>query len=92
MGMKFNIRTKLLLAFAVVVVMTAVVGYIGVDSANNINNMLNTLYLNQTQSISYIKEVGIVMQEMRVALTRSVLFDDPAEIQGELDKIVVYEK
>lgn len=35
--MKLNIRNKLLLAFAAVIVLTGVVGYIGYNSANKIN-------------------------------------------------------
>jgi hypothetical protein len=38
--MKFNIQAKLLFAFAVILIMTGIVGYVGYSGTNTINNDL----------------------------------------------------
>ncbi len=57
----FNLRigTKLLAGFSIVCAITAVVGIQGVSDMGRINDMLNSLYENETLGISYIKEANI---------------------------------
>ena len=74
--MKLNIRNKLLLAFAAVVLLTGIVGYIGYDSANKINTMLNTMYDNHLQGLVYLKNSVIDLYGARVALRSSMLTTD----------------
>ena len=85
--MKLNIRVKLLVGFSAVVVLTAIVGFLGYNSANTINNMLNDLYLNQTQSISFIKQAGMDFYGTRVFIRSMILEADPAKIEQQLTKI-----
>ena len=74
--MKLNIRNKLLLAFAAVVILTGIVGYIGYDSANRINTMLNTMYENHLQGLVYVKNAEIDLYDIRVGLRGSMLTND----------------
>ena len=89
--MKLNIRDKLFLAFAAVLVMTGVVGFIGVSSTNTVNTMLNELYLNQTQGISYIKQATIDFYGVRIAIRSAILTSDPTEVDTQAKKITDYD-
>jgi methyl-accepting chemotaxis protein len=74
--MKLNIRNKLLLAFAAIVLMTGVVGYIGYDSAKRINTMTNTMYDNHLQGIVDLKNAVISLYTARTALRSAMLTGD----------------
>jgi methyl-accepting chemotaxis protein len=74
--MKLNIRNKLLIAFAAVVMLTGIVGYIGYDSANRINTMTNTMYDNHLQGIADLKNAVIHLYTARTALRSAMLTDD----------------
>ncbi len=85
--MKLNIRNKLLLAFGVVLIFTAIVGVIGYSTATTLNTMLSSLYNDQTQSISYISQANANFLKMRIAIRQSVLESDPAKIDAQFQKI-----
>ncbi len=57
----YNIKmaTKLTGAFIVVSLLTAVVGYEGLTNMRMINQLLETLYKNETLGIAYIKEANV---------------------------------
>ena len=75
--MKLNIRNKLLLAFAAVVLLTGVVGYIGYDAAYRIKTMTDTMYDNHLQGIIELKNAVINLYTARTALRSSMLTNDP---------------
>jgi methyl-accepting chemotaxis protein len=85
--MKLNIRNKLLLAFAVVLIFTAIVGVIGYSTATTLNTMLGTLYNKQTQSISNIGDAKANFLSMRIAIRQAVLESDPTKIEAQFTKI-----
>ena len=60
--MKLNIRNKLLLSFAAVLVLTGIVGLFGILSANSIKGDTDSLYQNDLQEIILSKDLeeGIV--------------------------------
>jgi methyl-accepting chemotaxis protein len=85
--MKLNILNKLILAFGVVLLLTAIVGWTGYSSAQSINSMLNALYNDQTQPISSIKQANIDFLSMRVAIRQSLLEKDPSKADLQLQKV-----
>ena len=54
-----KVGTKLISAFIVVSLITAVVGYIGIRNMGTINDMADDMYLKELLGISYIKEANI---------------------------------
>ncbi len=84
--MKLNIRNKLLLAFSAVVLLTAIVGYIGYDSANKINTMANTMYENHLQGMVDLKNSVIDLYTARVAL-RSAMLTTDSQLTNEQVKL-----
>ena len=83
--MKLNIRNKLLLAFAAIIVLTGIVGYIGYDSANKINTMLNTMYENQLHGLMDVKNAQVEVYRLRVAVRDAVLSNDRQDIQTQVE-------
>jgi len=81
---KLNIRAKVLMAFAIVVALTAVVGVAGYTAASNLNHNLDTVYQNQLQSISDIKQVSSDLYAMRTAVRQSILAQTPADKQAQV--------
>lgn len=75
--MKLNIRNKLLMAFAVVVIFTGIVGVVGYDSANKINSMLETMYSNHLQGLVHVEDSLVNLYVMRSAIRSSFLSTDP---------------
>src|SRR5690242_20382364 len=94
--MKLNIRNKLLLAFAAVVLLTGVIGYIGYDSANRINTMSTTMYDNQLQAIIHVKNADIALHKIKVAVRSSMLTVDlqltQEQVQATEDNEASFEK
>ncbi|MGE5499619.1 MAG: MCP four helix bundle domain-containing protein, partial [Syntrophothermus sp.] len=54
-----KIGNKLIISFCIISAFTVIVGIQGLSNMSDINNMLNSLYLNETMGISYIKEANI---------------------------------
>ena len=54
-----KIGTKLVAAFVVVGIITAIVGYMGITNMSKIDDMANQMYQKDTLGISYIKEANI---------------------------------
>ncbi|NOH01716.1 MAG: HAMP domain-containing protein [Chloroflexi bacterium] len=82
--MKLNIRNKLLLAFAAVLALTAIVGAVGVNAANTINNMLNSMYLNNLEPI---RQVAVANQYL-IYFDRDVLAHVIASDKPTMDALV----
>jgi methyl-accepting chemotaxis protein len=85
--MKLNIRAKLFIGFAVVLVLTAVVGVVGFTAANNLNNSLDAIYLNQLQGTAQIKEVKADLNGIRAAVRQAVLAQTPADKQTQVNQV-----
>lgn len=54
-----KIASKLILAFSLSAVVITFIGLEGLSNTSKINKMLNSLYVNETMGISYIKEANI---------------------------------
>ena len=54
-----KIGTKLIAAFMVVSAITAFIGFMGISGMGKINDLLDDLYQNETEGISYIKQANI---------------------------------
>ncbi len=54
-----KISIKLIAAFITLSAITAFIGFQGLNNMGVINDMLNSLYTNETVGISYIKEANI---------------------------------
>ena len=52
--MKLNIRNKLLMAFAVILALTAVVGYIGFAETNSMNTLISNMFQNNLVPIKLV--------------------------------------
>jgi methyl-accepting chemotaxis protein len=78
--MKLNLRAKLLLAFLVVLLCTAAVGLVGINSANSINNMLNTMYENQTTALNLLQGASINLYEIRLNVRAAVMARSEADV------------
>lgn len=89
--MKFNIRTKLLLAFATVVFFTGLVGFLGASSADKINTMLNELYSAHFEGLSSIKDAVIILYKIRLETRSALLFDNPKQIENQANLVHSYE-
>lgn len=89
--MRFTIRTKLMLSFAFLLLMTGVVGFLGIWSSRTLSGMLNTLYTNQTQSISYIKEANYDLAQIRLSLRDAILATDAAGSESKLKDFEEYQ-
>ncbi|NUM49287.1 MAG: MCP four helix bundle domain-containing protein, partial [Anaerolineales bacterium] len=71
--MKLNIRNKLLLAFALIVMFTGGVGFIGYDSTNKINQMLNTMYDNHLAGVVHVQKSLVSLYSIRAAVRSTLL-------------------
>jgi len=73
--------TKLMLAFCLMSVLMAVVGYQGVSAANTINGMLTALYERDMTGLSAIKDAGVAIAEIGRETRSAILSNDPAEVE-----------
>lgn len=89
--MKFNIRNKLLLAFAGVLILTGIIGYTGYNSTNTINGLLNTIYENHLQGLMHVKNAEIALGNIRVSLRSAALTTNAADVQAQVDAANQYE-
>lgn len=85
--MKFNLRFKILASFCVALLFLVVVGLVGVNSSNQLNNSLNKMYQNQLLAISYSKEASINLYKIRVYLRQALLETTKEGIDANVTKI-----
>jgi methyl-accepting chemotaxis protein len=88
--MRLNIRAKLLLGFLAINVMLAIVGVVGYSGINSINHMLDGLYSDQTQSVSYIKEANVDLMYIARSIREAILLTEPADIQAQATEAQKY--
>ena len=90
--MKMNIRNKLLSAFTFVLLFMGIVGFVGYDTANRLGETIESIYTNQTLSISAIKQANMDFYNMRVIIHQIALETDQDVIQTDLAKIEALDK
>ncbi len=57
--MKLNIRNKLLLAFAAVLILTAIVGYVGFSGTNSMNSLIDGMYQHNLTPIKQVNYANV---------------------------------
>jgi len=97
-----KVSMKLIVSFAIVIVLTAVVGIVGIIGMNNINNDKQTMYYTITKPIPYLGKVTENMQSSMVYVRQMVIasmYGDQAGVdnyysraQSELSNMSEYSK
>ncbi len=87
-----KIKSKLLGGFLFVSLLTAVVGYQGLSNMSTINDMLNSLYNNETMGIAYIKEANIDLIYFGRAQNNFLLSSSVSEREKYADMMKTYEE
>ncbi len=77
---RVTVRAKLLAGFAIVLVLLAAVGWVGMDKMSSANRMVDQMYLNETQGISDVKDAKSNLAEMGIALRDAALAGDKAAV------------
>jgi methyl-accepting chemotaxis protein len=78
---------KLMLAFGLLAVMLAVVGYEGIGAAGSLNSMLDTLYETHMLGAAYVQEVNAMIPTIGREVRESLLVTDVEERQQSAQKL-----
>src|SRR5258708_24415069 len=87
--MKLSIRNQLLLGFAATLLLTVVVGVVGISQASALNDRAALLYDQNLLSSGHITELGQVVMQDRAAELEHILAGDPpakANHQNEINR------
>lgn len=87
-----KIGAKLILSFLFLSGITALVGYLGVSNMGKINDMLNSIYQNETLGISHIKEANINLIYYTRAEGNFLLAPSAADREKHARNMEKYEK
>jgi methyl-accepting chemotaxis protein len=83
--MKFNIRTKLLIAFSVILVMTGITGVIGIVNMQGINSRSEQMYQNHLMALYYTEEANTSLVNIQRDLrTATIFYDDPDQVSKQV--------
>ncbi len=74
--MRVTVRARLLAGFAVVLVLLAAVGWVGIDKMSNVNGMVDVMYQKQIKGISDVKDAKTDLSNMEIALRNAALAGD----------------
>ncbi|HEX3007071.1 MAG TPA: MCP four helix bundle domain-containing protein [Bacteroidales bacterium] len=85
-----KIRTKLLVSFFVVVLLTSFIGYMGINSMKRINESDTRLYETMTVPLSDLTDLAVAFQRIRVNVRDAVLTNDVKERSEFYKKIEEY--
>jgi methyl-accepting chemotaxis protein len=85
-----KVGTKLISAFIVVSLITAVVGYVGIRNMGTINDMADEMYQKELLGVSYIKEANINLIYISRAEKNFLLATSPQEREKYLGNINTY--
>src|SRR5215210_1072746 len=88
--MKLNIRSQLLLAFGIVLVLAAIIGWVGINQAGQINTRAEALYSDDLVNTGRIAQLGLLAMRDRAAELEHQVADTPAakaEHQTEMDTL-----
>jgi len=80
-------RTKLLLSFVLMCIVTAFVGYTGITNANDLNSKVGTLYDRDLLGISALREAQTHFVEVARDARQMMLASDPAAVRKAADDI-----
>ena len=86
--MKLNIRNQMLLGFGIVLVLAAVIGWVGISQAGQINVRAQALFTDDLTNTGRIAELGQLAMRDRATELEHVLAQstaDKAEFQREID-------
>jgi len=75
---KLKLSTKLVSSFAVIALLAACIGGVGILQLRSANERTKYLYTNKTQGIELICEVYANFQKVRVMMREAILAKDPA--------------
>jgi methyl-accepting chemotaxis protein len=90
--MKLNIRSKLLLAFTAILVLTGMVGYVGISSANTINSLVVDMYQDQLTPIKLLNYASIQMLYYARSLRDYLLESNLTKLDAIAAKMDGYEQ
>jgi methyl-accepting chemotaxis protein len=88
--MKLNIRNQLLLAFGIVLVLAALIGWVGISQAGQINARAEALYSDDLVNTSLIANLSLLAMRDRAAELEILLAGTPeskAEHQREMETL-----
>ena len=88
--LNLKIRTKLLVAFALISAMALTTGYIGIININTINDNDTELYENMTVPLGYMSDISTSFQRVRVNTREILLARNQQEISTYIEKIRNY--
>jgi methyl-accepting chemotaxis protein len=89
--MKFNIRAKLMLAFALVLVLTGIVGWMGINNTNKIDQMLKEMFSNQLEAVRSIKDASANMYAIRAATRATMMGAYASDVDTEIQQVASYD-
>jgi len=85
-----KVSMKLIVSFAIVIILTAIVGVIGIIGMNNINAAKQNMYYTVTTPIPYLGKVEENLQNIRVSVREMVIssiYGDQAGVEANYNKI-----
>ena len=86
-----KIRVKLLLVFTIVSLLTLLIGVLGLTNMGNINDLLGSLYNDDTQGISLVKEANVDLIDYGRALNNFLLSSSTKERDLYLNRLKEYD-
>jgi methyl-accepting chemotaxis protein len=87
-----NLRTmaKLTIGFALVSVILAMVGYVGVSSTTEMNTLMEQLYGSELQGISHIKEANTIIMYIARDARNAIIASDKSQVKTYRENIDKY--
>ena len=85
-----KISNKLLLSFAVISVMTGIVGYIGISSMSNIDELYSQMYTVNTIPISKFGNIQSAFHRIRVNLRDAIMAKNESVMINKLNRIDMF--
>ncbi|MHB1416627.1 MAG: MCP four helix bundle domain-containing protein, partial [Chloroflexota bacterium] len=90
--MKLNIMTKLLAGFAAVLVLTGIVGWIGINNLNTVSGLMDGMYVNQLLPVGDLGEAGSRLERVRANQLIYLLSEDEAGMAEAEQKVAEHEQ
>lgn len=82
-----KIGKKLLSSFAVVSIITSIVGYVGISNIKDLDRSNNYMYSNSLMPIYYIGEIQQYFQKSRVVLRDILLAKDKQSVENQIENL-----
>ena len=84
-----SIKSKLLIGFATLSALIAVMGWGGIAAARNLNGRIDTLGSRNLVDLRAVMEIKEFEDGWHRALLNNVLFQDPKQMQEQTDKMKI---